>query len=131
MFFPPCFGRVEDSKKFFSNYLLRKKILAEGFIMAEVSLDDIEKVLDEKIRPALALHGGDILLDRLEDGVLYVKMIGQCSGCPSAEVELEETVDAELTQDFPDIRKVAMVTGVSDELIAQARDIMALRHQTQ
>lgn len=97
--------------------------------MAEVSLEEIEKVLDEKIRPALALHGGDILIDRFDDGVLYVKMIGQCSGCPSAEVELEETIDAELTQDFKDIRKVAMVTGVSDELIAQARDIMAQRRQ--
>ena len=49
-------------------------------------LKRIETVLDEKVRPALRAHGGDITADRLENGVLYVKLLGQCAGCPSADL---------------------------------------------
>ena len=49
-------------------------------------LKRIEAVLDEKVRPALRAHGGEIAADHLEDGVLYVKLLGQCAGCPSADL---------------------------------------------
>ena len=49
----------------------------------------IETLLDEKVRPALRAHGGEIAVDRLEDGVLYVKLLGQCAGCPSADLTNE------------------------------------------
>ena len=42
----------------------------------------IEAVLDEKVRPTLRSHGGEIEVDRLENGVLHVKLKGQCAGCP-------------------------------------------------
>ena len=53
-------------------------------------LERIEKVLDEKVRPALKNHDGDIKVVRVEDGVLYFRMLGQCSNCPSAVVTAEE-----------------------------------------
>ncbi len=49
-------------------------------------LERIEQVLDEKVRPALRTHDGDIKVVRVEDGVLYFRMLGQCSNCPSAVV---------------------------------------------
>ena len=61
----------------------------------------IEAVLDEKVRPALRAHGGEISVDRLEDGVLYVKLLGQCAGCPSADLTNETLVEAELTAALP------------------------------
>lgn len=42
----------------------------------------IEAVLDEKVRPSLRAHGGGLEIDHLEDGVLYIKLLGQCAGCP-------------------------------------------------
>ena len=57
--------------------------------MGELEISKIEKVLDERVRPNLAQHGGDIEIEKLEDGVLHVRMHGQCSGCPSAELTLE------------------------------------------
>ena len=48
-------------------------------------LKRIEAVLDEKVRPSLRAHGGELEIDRLEDGVLSIKLLGQCDGCPSAD----------------------------------------------
>ena len=103
--------------------------------MSEVEISRIEQVLDEKVRPNLAQHGGDIQIEKLEDGVLHVRMHGQCSGCPSAELTLENLVETELREAFPELKKVALVTGVSEDLIAYARRIMrqrqALKQQKQ
>ena len=90
--------------------------------MGELEISKIEKVLDERVRPNLAQHGGDIEIEKLEDGVLHVRMHGQCSGCPSAELTLENLVNTEL-------KDVVLVTGVSDDLIAQARQIMRQRKE--
>ena len=63
-------------------------------------LKRMEAVLDEKVRPALRAHGGEIEIDHLEDGVLYVKLLGQCAGCPSADLTNETLVEAELVQEI-------------------------------
>ena len=81
------------------------------------------------MRPNLAQHGGDIEIEKLEDGVLHVRMNGQCSGCPSAELTLENLVNTELKEAFPELKDVVLVTGVSDDLIAQARQIMRQRKE--
>ena len=92
-------------------------------------LKRIEAVLDEKVRPALRSHGGEIEIDRLEDGVLYVKLLGQCAGCPSADLTNETLVEAELTAALPElVRKVAGVQTVSDELWEQAKRLLRDHH---
>lgn len=96
--------------------------------MGQITMEEIEKVLDEKVRPDLALHGGGILVEKLEEDVLHVRMQGQCSGCPSAELTMESLVNAELTEAFPELKQVVLVTGVSDSLIDEARDILRRRH---
>lgn len=68
-------------------------------------------------------------LKNWEDGVLHVRMHGQCSGCPSAELTLENLVNTELKEAFPELKDVVLVTGVSDDLIAQARQIMRQRKE--
>ena len=98
--------------------------------MGELEISKIEEVLDERVRPNLAQHGGDIEIEKLEDGVvLHVRMHGQCSGCPSAELTLENLVNTELKEAFPELQDVVLVTGVSDDLIAQARQIMRQRKE--
>ena len=49
-------------------------------------LERIEAAMEEKVRPALRSHGGDISIDHVEGKTVYVKLLGQCAGCPSAEV---------------------------------------------
>ena len=92
-------------------------------------LKRIEAVLDEKVRPALRAHWGEIAADHLEDGVLYVKLLGQCAGCPSADLTNETLVEAELTADLPQlVRKVAVIQTVSDELWEQAKRLLRDHH---
>ena len=89
----------------------------------------IEAVLDEKVRPALRAHGGEIAADRLVDGVLYVKLLGQCAGCPSADLTNETIVEAELTRALPDlVRRAVVVQTVSDELWEQAKKLLRDHH---
>lgn len=89
----------------------------------------IEAVLDERVRPALRAHGGEIEIDRLEDGVLYVKLLGQCAGCPSADLTSETVVEAELVKALPElVRRVAVVQTVSDELWEQAKKLLREHH---
>lgn len=89
----------------------------------------IEAVLDEKVRPALRSHGGEIAVDRLEDGVLYVRLLGQCAGCPSADLTNETIVEAELTRALPElVRKAVVVQTVSDELWEQAKRLLRDHH---
>ena len=92
-------------------------------------LKQIETVLDEQVRPLLRTHGGNVEIDRYEDGVVYIKMLGQCAGCPSADLTNETIVEAELVQALPElVRKAVVVQTVSDELWEQAKRLLRDHH---
>ena len=93
-----------------------------------VSLDEIEKVLDEKVRPQLHEHGGEIASISFEEGTYRFRFLGCCSGCPSAYLTTEEIVGEELKEALPEIKDVILVQQVSEELLAQARALMG-RHE--
>ena len=92
-------------------------------------MERIEAVLDEKVRPDLRAHGGEIEIDRLENRVLYVKLLGQCAGCPSADLTNETLVEAELVKALPEVvKKVSVIQTVSDELWEQAKRLLRDHH---
>ena len=92
-------------------------------------LKRIEAVLDEKVRPALRAHGGELEIDRLEGRVLYIKLLGQCAGCPSADLTNETVIEAEVVKALPDlVERVAVVQTVSDELWEQAKRLLRDHH---
>ena len=92
-------------------------------------LKRIEEVLDKQVRPSLRAHGGEIQVDHLEDGVLYVKLLGQCAGCPSADLTNETLVEAELGKALPElVKKVSVIQTVSDELWEQAKRLLRDHH---
>jgi Fe/S biogenesis protein NfuA len=85
----------------------------------------IEEVLDTKVRPEMAAHGGGITVDHLEGKVLHVKLQGQCAGCPSSDLTTETLVEAELLKAVPDlVEKVVVVQHVSDELWDMAKRLL-------
>lgn len=93
----------------------------------EQALNEIEQVLDARVRPALRRHGGEISLVELDGkGILRVRLTGQCAGCPAADLTNEELIERELTQALPGlVRQVVLVQPVSEDLLAQARAILA------
>mgnify|MGYP002661035255 CR=1 FL=1 len=73
-------------------------------------LDDISKqikeLIDKRVRPAVAMDGGDIVFERFEQGVVYLKMRGACSGCPSSTVTLKNGVETMLRHYVPEVLEV-------------------------
>ncbi len=93
----------------------------------ELTLNNVEEILSLRIRPTLALHGGNIIVSSIKDNVIYVQLTGQCSNCTSSDVTINELVNKELKAAFPTILSVQLVTGVSNELLAEAREILSRR----
>ena len=85
---------------------------------------EIEKILELKVRPKLADHYGNIKLISCNDGIVEVKLKGQCKGCLSAKYTVEDLVEAVLKEAIPSIKKVVLVNSVSEDLLAQARLIL-------
>ena len=92
--------------------------------MHEELLGKIERVLHDKVRPAMGEHQGDIEVIDIEDGVLKVRFLGKCSNCPSASFTLESLVGNTIKEEIPEIKDVVLVTGVSDETWNMARGIL-------
>ena len=69
----------------------------------------IMEVLDQEIRPAVAMDGGDIVFDRYEAGVVYLQMQGSCAGCPSSTATLKMGVETRLKEVIPDVIEVVSV----------------------
>lgn len=69
----------------------------------------IRDVLDSEIRPAVMQDGGDIVLDRFEDGFVYLHMRGSCAGCPSSTMTLKMGIESRLRELIPEVREVVSV----------------------
>jgi Fe-S cluster biogenesis protein NfuA len=66
----------------------------------------IKELLDTRVRPAVAMDGGDVVFDRFDDGIVYLKMHGACSGCPSATATLKHGIENMLRHYVPEVLEV-------------------------
>lgn len=69
----------------------------------------IVQVLDNEIRPAVAMDGGDISFVSCRDGVVTLQMRGACAGCPSSTMTLKMGIERRLREEFPEIQSVVSV----------------------
>ena len=79
----------------------------------KLSLGDVEdriiKVLDSKVRPAVARDGGDIKFKSFKDGVVHVELQGSCSGCPSSLMTLKQGVQNLLCHYVEEVKSVEAI----------------------
>ena len=90
----------------------------------KVELDNIQRILEEDVRPALMAHEGDVELISYESQVVKVKLHGKCSGCPSAYLTTEELIAAKIKEKMPEVKDVVLVQEVNPELLDFARRIL-------
>ena len=94
-----------DGKKF----IIDKKLDNEK----QANFDEIEKqiikILDTKIKPAVARDGGDIKFKEFKNGVVTVQLQGSCSGCPSSTMTLKQGVQNLLCHYIPEVKEVVAV----------------------
>ena len=88
-------------------------VIDENIKEEDSDLDEIEqkivKILDQKIRPAVARDGGDIKFKEYKDGVVKVKLQGSCSGCPSSTMTLKQGVQNLLCHYLPEVKEVIAI----------------------
>lgn len=94
---------------------LNEPVLNENFVQDshKGGQTDIEKkirdILDQEIRPAVAMDGGDITFEKFEDGVVYLYLQGSCAGCPSATATLKVGIETRLKEMIPEVQEVVSV----------------------
>ena len=69
----------------------------------------IIKILETKIKPAVAKDGGDIKFKEFKNGVVTVQLQGSCSGCPSSTMTLKQGVQNLLCHYIPEVKEVVAI----------------------
>ena len=69
----------------------------------------IKELLDTRVRPAVAMDGGDIVYQNFQDGIVYLEMQGSCSGCPSSTATLKMGIENMLKHYVPEVKEVRPV----------------------
>ncbi len=69
-------------------------------------IKQIIDIIEERVRPAVAMDGGDIIFRGFKDGIVFVSLHGACSGCPSSSVTLKDGVENMLKHYVPSVTEV-------------------------
>ena len=96
---------------FYSNgkeFVIEENLSEQTEDLKEIEIR-IVKILDQKIRPAVAKDGGDIRFKEFKDGVVKVKLQGSCSGCPSSLMTLKQGVQNLLCHYIPEVKEVIAI----------------------
>lgn len=96
------------------HYTSGAPVMAEGASLpvAEEGAGDpetvrqIKAILDEKVRPAVAQDGGDVVFHSFTEGVVYLHMQGACAGCPSSTMTLKHGIENLLRYYVPEVTEV-------------------------
>ena len=107
---PTVISHINDYFQKNKKPILTKKINKQDKVS---EINDIEerilKVLDTKIRPAVAKDGGDIKFKSFKDGVVHVELQGSCSGCPSSLMTLKQGVQNLLCHYVEEVKSVEAI----------------------
>ena len=90
------------------NFVIDKDLSEKISDLTEIE-QNIIKILDQKIRPAVAKDGGDIKFKSFKDGIVRVQLQGSCSGCPSSTMTLKQGVQNLLKHYVKEVRTVEAV----------------------
>ena len=66
----------------------------------------IRELIETRVRPMVAMDGGDIEFESFEDGVVFLRMRGACAGCPSSTATLKMGIENMLKHFVPEVVEV-------------------------
>ena len=90
------------------DYVINKALNEHSQDLKEIE-KKIIKILDQKIKPAVAKDGGDIKFKEFKNGVVKVQLQGSCSGCPSSTMTLKKGVQNLLCHYLPEVKEVEAI----------------------
>ena len=77
-------------------------------------VEKVQEIIDEKINPGVASHGGQVTLIDVKDSIAYVQFGGGCQGCGMVDLTLKQGVEGVLKQSLPEIEEVIDITDHAD-----------------
>jgi len=89
-------------------YVIDENLKEESSDLSEIE-EKIVKILEQKIRPAVARDGGDIKFKEFKNGIVKVQLQGSCSGCPSSTMTLKQGVQNLLCHYLPEVKEVVAI----------------------
>lgn len=97
-------------------YVSGKPIMFEQKIAESTSLEEdseivkqIKELIEVKVRPAVAMDGGDIIFHSFADGIVMLQLKGSCSGCPSSTITLKNGIENMLKHYVPEVLGVEQI----------------------
>lgn len=75
----------------------------------EEIVKQIQELLDTHVKPVAEADGGSIVLDKFENGIVFVEMQGACSGCPSSTMTLKMGIENLLMHFIPEVKGVEQI----------------------
>ena len=105
---------VSNKPILFANILQNEKLNSSEISNSTKGDSDIvtqiKELIEVKVRPAVAMDGGDIIFHSFENGVVYLVLKGSCSGCPSSTVTLKNGIENMLKHYIPEVEAVEQVS---------------------
>jgi len=106
--------KTEVLSAIMAHYMTGNAVIEEGAAAASTEGDPesvkmIKAILEEKVRPAIAQDGGDVIFEGFEEGIVYVQLQGACDGCPSASMTLKNGIESLLKYYVPEVSEVRQV----------------------
>jgi len=89
-------------------FVIDKSLKEDNSNLSEIEQKK-KKILDQKVRPAVARDGGDIKFREFKDGIVKVQLQGSCSGCPSSTMTLKQGVQNILKHYIKEVREVEAI----------------------
>jgi Fe-S cluster biogenesis protein NfuA len=112
-------GHVEEAKDrgpAFLDMLARDDVVGGLLLLHGLHPLDLEtrvRAALEQVRPYLRSHGGNVELLGVDEGVVRLRLVGSCHGCPSSAVTMRQTIEEAILAKAPDAAAVE-VEGVAD-----------------
>ena len=77
-------------------------------LFSEIEKQIIE-IIETRVRPSVAMDGGDIIYKGFKDGIVYLQLQGACSGCPSSSITLKNGIESMLQHYVPEVISVESI----------------------
>lgn len=74
----------------------------------------IKELIEVKVRPSVAMDGGDVIFRGFEDGIVKLELKGSCSGCPSSSITLKSGIENMLKHYIPEVESVEQVNDIDE-----------------
>ncbi len=87
----------------------KKRVEKEGGEEESEIVKQIKELIEVKVRPAVAMDGGDITFHSFEHGIVKLELKGSCSGCPSSTITLKSGIENMLKHYIPEVEAVEQV----------------------